>query len=239
MDEKVGVCMDICHISDAGYDIVNDIDGVDVADVIGTSFNVQLHEILLLEDIPFEVQDQEKDRRERIDSPRRTLLREGLAYRLELLKPSVVLLHLRQEPPNLREGIEPRGPKNDVEVFETVLEVPRVRHEDRKTRFGRQGIPPAQRVRVRLEEGVKFILIEDPLGRDRRVPGSAVILGRGHQDGNILDLLPQGKEALVGLLEERSQTHEPAFQLLNKQQIIEEIRNMKDLGVDIVLVYLY
>lgn len=26
--EKIGVCMDTCHISDAGYDIVNDLDGV-------------------------------------------------------------------------------------------------------------------------------------------------------------------------------------------------------------------
>ncbi|OLR56107.1 endonuclease IV [Hornefia porci] len=28
IDEKVGVCMDTCHVSDAGYDIVNDLDGV-------------------------------------------------------------------------------------------------------------------------------------------------------------------------------------------------------------------
>lgn len=26
--EKVGVCMDSCHVSDAGYDIINDLDGV-------------------------------------------------------------------------------------------------------------------------------------------------------------------------------------------------------------------
>ena len=25
---KMGVCMDICHVFDAGYDIVNDLDGV-------------------------------------------------------------------------------------------------------------------------------------------------------------------------------------------------------------------
>lgn len=27
-DEKVGVCLDTCHVHDAGYDIVNDLDGV-------------------------------------------------------------------------------------------------------------------------------------------------------------------------------------------------------------------
>ncbi len=28
LDEKLGVCLDTCHIYDAGYDIVNDLDGV-------------------------------------------------------------------------------------------------------------------------------------------------------------------------------------------------------------------
>lgn len=28
LDEKVGVCLDTCHVHDAGYDIVNDLDGV-------------------------------------------------------------------------------------------------------------------------------------------------------------------------------------------------------------------
>lgn len=27
-DEKIGVCLDTCHISDAGYDIINDLEGV-------------------------------------------------------------------------------------------------------------------------------------------------------------------------------------------------------------------
>jgi deoxyribonuclease-4 len=27
-DEKVGVCLDTCHVHDAGYDVVNDLDGV-------------------------------------------------------------------------------------------------------------------------------------------------------------------------------------------------------------------
>ena len=27
-DEKMGVCLDTCHVSDAGYDIINDLDGV-------------------------------------------------------------------------------------------------------------------------------------------------------------------------------------------------------------------
>lgn len=28
LDDKVGVCLDTCHVHDAGYDIVNDLDGV-------------------------------------------------------------------------------------------------------------------------------------------------------------------------------------------------------------------
>ncbi len=28
LKDKIGVCMDTCHVSDAGYDIINDIDGV-------------------------------------------------------------------------------------------------------------------------------------------------------------------------------------------------------------------
>lgn len=28
LKEKIGVCLDTCHINDAGYDIVNDLDGV-------------------------------------------------------------------------------------------------------------------------------------------------------------------------------------------------------------------
>ena len=28
LKDKIGVCMDTCHVSDAGYDIINDLDGV-------------------------------------------------------------------------------------------------------------------------------------------------------------------------------------------------------------------
>lgn len=28
LKDKIGVCMDSCHVSDAGYDIINDLDGV-------------------------------------------------------------------------------------------------------------------------------------------------------------------------------------------------------------------
>lgn len=28
LTEKVGICLDTCHVSDAGYDLVNDLDGV-------------------------------------------------------------------------------------------------------------------------------------------------------------------------------------------------------------------
>ena len=45
LDEKVGVCMDTCHISDAGYDIVNDINGVikEFDNVIGLERLKALH----------------------------------------------------------------------------------------------------------------------------------------------------------------------------------------------------
>lgn len=43
--EKIGVCMDSCHISDAGYDIIHDLDGVlDAFDrVVGLSYLKALH----------------------------------------------------------------------------------------------------------------------------------------------------------------------------------------------------
>ena len=28
LDDKVGVCLDTCHVNDAGYDVVNNLDGV-------------------------------------------------------------------------------------------------------------------------------------------------------------------------------------------------------------------
>ena len=28
LDDKLGICLDTCHVFDAGYDIVNDLDGV-------------------------------------------------------------------------------------------------------------------------------------------------------------------------------------------------------------------
>ena len=28
LSDKMGVCLDTCHVSDAGYDIINDLDGV-------------------------------------------------------------------------------------------------------------------------------------------------------------------------------------------------------------------
>lgn len=46
LKEKVGVCMDTCHIHEAGYDIVNDLDGVleEFDEVIGLN---KLHAIHL------------------------------------------------------------------------------------------------------------------------------------------------------------------------------------------------
>lgn len=43
--EKIGVCFDTCHVSDAGYDIVNDLDGVirEFDSVIGLKYLKALH----------------------------------------------------------------------------------------------------------------------------------------------------------------------------------------------------
>ena len=63
LSEKVGVCLDTCHVYDAGYDIVNDLDGVlqKFDDVIGLNRLKAIH----LNDSknPFE---SHKDRHEKI-----------------------------------------------------------------------------------------------------------------------------------------------------------------------------
>ena len=43
--EKIGVCMDTCHVYDAGYDIVNDLDGVlqEFDNIIGLDHLYALH----------------------------------------------------------------------------------------------------------------------------------------------------------------------------------------------------
>ena len=45
LKEKVGVCMDTCHIHEAGYDIVNDLDGVlkEFDEVIGLDKLYAIH----------------------------------------------------------------------------------------------------------------------------------------------------------------------------------------------------
>ena len=45
LKEKIGVCMDSCHISDAGYDIIHDLDGVlDEFDrIVGLDYLKALH----------------------------------------------------------------------------------------------------------------------------------------------------------------------------------------------------
>ena len=63
LDHKVGVCLDTCHVYDAGYDIVNDLDGVlaEFDTVIGLD---RLHAIHLNDSKnPFE---SHKDRHEKI-----------------------------------------------------------------------------------------------------------------------------------------------------------------------------
>lgn len=45
LKNKIGVCMDSCHISDAGYDIINDLDGVlkEFDKVVGLSYLKAMH----------------------------------------------------------------------------------------------------------------------------------------------------------------------------------------------------
>ena len=42
---KIGVCLDTCHVNDAGYDIVNDLDGVlkEFDNVIGLKYLKAIH----------------------------------------------------------------------------------------------------------------------------------------------------------------------------------------------------
>lgn len=45
LQEKIGVCMDTCHVHDAGYDIVNDLDGVldEFDKIIGLKYLKTIH----------------------------------------------------------------------------------------------------------------------------------------------------------------------------------------------------
>ena len=45
LKDKIGVCMDTCHVSDGGYDIINDLDGVlaEFDDVVGLEKLKALH----------------------------------------------------------------------------------------------------------------------------------------------------------------------------------------------------
>lgn len=45
MKDKIGVCMDTCHVSDAGYDIINDLDGVlkEFDRIIGMEYLKAMH----------------------------------------------------------------------------------------------------------------------------------------------------------------------------------------------------
>lgn len=63
MDEKIGVCLDTCHVYDAGYDIVNNLDDVldEFNDIIGLDRLNAIH----LNDSKFGL-DSHKDRHEKI-----------------------------------------------------------------------------------------------------------------------------------------------------------------------------
>ncbi len=45
LKDKIGVCLDTCHVYDAGYDIVNDLDGVlgDFDEIIGLEKLYAIH----------------------------------------------------------------------------------------------------------------------------------------------------------------------------------------------------
>ena len=45
LKDKIGVCLDTCHVHDAGYDIVNDFDGVlsEFDEIIGLKYLKALH----------------------------------------------------------------------------------------------------------------------------------------------------------------------------------------------------
>ena len=45
LKDKIGVCMDTCHVSDAGYDIINDLDGVleEFDRIVGLAYLKAMH----------------------------------------------------------------------------------------------------------------------------------------------------------------------------------------------------
>ena len=105
LKEKIGVCLDTCHVYDAGYDIVNDLDGVleEFDRIIGLD---RLHAIHLNDSKnPF---NSHKDRHEKIGEG--SLGLEGISRIIN--HPKLKHLPFFLETPNELDGY-----KNEIEVL--------------------------------------------------------------------------------------------------------------------------
>ena len=110
LKNKIGVCLDTCHLHEAGYDIVNNLDGVlqEFDDIVGLE---RLHAIHL-NDSKNEL-GAKKDRHEKIG--------EG-SLGIETIKNVINHPRLRDLPFNLETPNEIDGYKKEIEILKTLRE---------------------------------------------------------------------------------------------------------------------
>lgn len=110
LKERIGVCLDTCHLYEAGYDIVNDLDGVfeEFDKIVGLDRLYAIH----LNDSKNEL-GAKKDRHEKIG--------EG-SLGIETIKNVINHPRLRDLPFNLETPNEIDGYKKEIEILKTLRE---------------------------------------------------------------------------------------------------------------------
>ena len=110
LKNKIGVCLDTCHLYEAGYDIVNDLDGVfeEFDKIVGLDRLYAIH----LNDSKNEL-GAKKDRHEKIG--------EG-SLGIETIKNVINHPRLRDLPFNLETPNEIDGYKKEIEILKTLRE---------------------------------------------------------------------------------------------------------------------
>ena len=110
LKERIGVCLDTCHLHEAGYDIVNDLDGVfeEFDKIVGLDRLYAIH----LNDSKNEL-GAKKDRHEKIG--------EG-SLGIETIKNVINHPRLRDLPFNLETPNEIDGYKKEIEILKTLRE---------------------------------------------------------------------------------------------------------------------
>ena len=110
LKNKIGVCLDTCHLYEAGYDIVNDLDGVleEFDKIVGLDRLYAIH----LNDSKNEL-GAKKDRHEKIG--------EG-SLGIETIKNVINHPSLRDLPFNLETPNEIDGYKKEIEILKTLRE---------------------------------------------------------------------------------------------------------------------